>query len=325
MTVTPGAGGTSGTIGAAIDVGSNSIHLLIAAVGVDGGVAYLRSLLDESVLLGLGAIVDREGSLPPDAGEATVAAIADYVERSRAIGAGRITLVATEPFRRAANRSVVQADVLRATGRPLHLLSHEAEAELTLLGVTRGRPATDRLLVMDIGGGSTEIILAAPGSDPLVGAIPTGSSRLTSALVEHDPPSWFEINSLRAEAKRLLDGMPAGHPERGVLVGGSGTNLCRLMRVESAVLDRDRLEKAFAALASTPAAELVATRGVNLRRARQLAAGAAMAEAVLLRYELERLEVSDASLREGAILAAWLVDDAWPERLSELVAGNPEG
>ena len=173
-----------------------------------------------------------------------------------------------------------------------------------------------------------EVILVAPDSDPVVGAMPTGSARLTAAFVEHDPPSWFEIDALRAEAKRLVEGLPAGHPERGVLVGGSSTNLCRVTPEEIVpgvpqVLGLGRLERAFAVLATFTAAELVAKRSVNLRRARILTAGAALAEAVLIRYGLERLEVSDASLREGAILAAWMAGDAWPDRLPQLVAGVP--
>ncbi|MEO7118751.1 MAG: hypothetical protein ABIZ34_07250 [Candidatus Limnocylindrales bacterium] len=307
-------------VGAAIDIGSNSVHLLVAAVGTD----LLEPLIDESALLGLGAIVDRDGSLPTEAVEATVTAVAGYVARAQSLGAARVTVVGTEPLRRAANRSVVQADVLRASGVPLVVIGHEAEAELTLLGVTRGAPVQDRLLVMDIGGGSTEIILAGPGADPVVGAMPTGSARLTAAFVEHDPPSWFEINSLRAEAKRLVDGLPGGHPERGVLVGGSSTNLCRVTPEDAAgepsTITRGRLERAFAVLATLPADELVTRYSVNARRARILAAGAALAEAVLLRYDLERLEVSDASLREGAIIAGWLAGDAWQERLADLVA-----
>jgi len=308
-------------VGAAVDVGSNSVHVLVAQIGE----AALLPLLDESVLLGLGAIVDREGRLPAEACDATVEALRRYVARAKELGARRITLVATEPVRRASNRSVLQADVQRATGLPLHLLSHDAEAELTLLGVTHGRHPTEPLLVMDIGGGSTELILVTPGGDPVVGALPTGSSRLSAAFVTHDPPTWYEINALRAEAKRLVDAMPSGKPERGVIVGGTGTNLVKIRHdgADTSTLSAAQLEGAFALLTSRPAADLVTAFAINLRRAGQLAAGAALAEAVLLRYELLALEVSDSSLREGAILAASLAGEQWPERLSQLVAPQP--
>jgi exopolyphosphatase/pppGpp-phosphohydrolase len=304
-------------IGAAVDVGSNSVHLLVAQIGDEG----LLPLLDESVLLGLGAIVDREGRLPANACDATVEAMRRYVERATELGARQITLVATEPVRRASNGSVLQSDVQRATGLPLHLLSHDAEAELTLLGVTNGRHPTEPLLVMDIGGGSTELILATPGGDPVVGALPTGSSRLTAAFVSHDPPTWYEINALRAEAKGLVDAMPSGKPERGVIVGGTGTNLVKILRDGApGNLSASQLEGVFSLLTSRPAADLVTAFAINLRRAGQLAAGAALAEAVLIRYALPGLEVSDSSLREGAILAASLAGEHWPDHLSRLVA-----
>jgi exopolyphosphatase/pppGpp-phosphohydrolase len=304
-------------IGAAVDVGSNSVHLLVAQIGDEG----LLPLLDESVLLGLGAIVDREGRLPANACDATVEAMRRYVERATELGARQITLVATEPVRRASNGSVLQSDVQRATGLPLHLLSHDAEAELTLLGVTNGRHPTEPLLVMDIGGGSTELILATPGGDPVVGALPTGSSRLTAAFVSHDPPTWYEINALRAEAKGLVDAMPSGKPERGVIVGGTGTNLVKILRDGApGNLSASQLEGVFSLLTSRPAADLVTAFAINLRRAGQLAAGAALAEAVLIRYALPGLEVSDSSLREGAILAASLAGEHWPDHLSQLVA-----
>jgi exopolyphosphatase/pppGpp-phosphohydrolase len=303
-------------VGAAVDVGSNSVHLLVALVGEDRA----EPLLDESLQLGLGAVVDREGSLPADARKAAVSAIAGYVEQARVMGAERITLLATEPLRRAANAAALQDDVEHATGLPLHILEHVAEAELTLLGVQHGRPATEPMLVLDIGGGSTELILAGAELDPMVGALATGSSRLSAALVRHDPPTWPEIQALRAEATRLFAGMPDGRPERGVAVGGSGTNLTKLLELDRlAPLDAGSLERAVRLLAEQPAADVVASRLINLSRALQLAAGAALLEACMARYGLARMEVSDASLREGAALAAAIAGDAWPQRLADLV------
>ncbi len=312
--------GGAAEVGAAADVGSNSVHVLVAQIGPES----LVPLLDESVLLGLGQIVDREGRLPKEACAATVEALRRYVANATQLGARRVTLLATEPVRRASNRSVLQADVQQATGLPLHLLSHDAEAELTLLGVTHGRHPREPLLVMDIGGGSTELILVTPGGDPVVGALPTGSSRLTAAFVAHDPPTWYEINALRGEAKRLVDAMPSGKPERGVIVGGTGTNLVKILEgAERGTLTAAQLEGVFSLLTTRRAAELVDAFMVNLRRAGQLAAGAALAEAVLIRYELPALEVSDSSLREGAILAASVAGDGWTERLSQLVRAEP--
>jgi exopolyphosphatase/pppGpp-phosphohydrolase len=304
-------------VGAAVDIGSNSIHLLVAVVGPDG----LRPLVDESVQLGLGDVVDREGHLPAESRDAVVAALSAYARKAAELGAAEITLLGTEPLRRASNRSVIQADVLRSTGQPLQLLSHDAEAQLTLLGVTEGRRPDAPMLVVDVGGGSTELIVAGPGRQLVVGALPTGSARLTATFISHDPPTWFEINALRAEATRLVGTLPLADVARGVAVGGSATNLARVPADGSPQdrLERAHLERTFAVLTSRSVRDIAATHAVSPRRAQQLPAGAALLDAVLARYGLASLEVSRASLREGAVLAA-SHGAHWLERLPALIA-----
>jgi len=307
-------------VGAAVDIGSNSIHLLVAALGR----SRLRTMVDESVQLGFGSVVDRQGRLDAEARAAGVEILRGYVDQARTLGAEHITLVATEPLRRASDRSVFQADVLRATGYPLHVLSHEAEAELTLLGVTAGHRPRAPLLVLDIGGGSTELIVATPDADPVVGAMATGSARLAAALVAHDPPTWCEIGALRAEAVRLFAEMPQARPARAIVAGGTGTNTNRLLgRIRLGVLDARLLDRAMTALALHPADVIAAQTGLSGRRVRQLAAGIALVEATLSRYGMPRIATSDASLREGAIHAAARAGDAWPDQLSSLIDGDP--
>ncbi len=146
-------------IAAAIDVGSNSVHLLLTELDGDAP-AVLR---DESVLLGLGAMVDLEGCIPDDGAAAAIEALIGYVEAAEDEGAESITLLATEPLRRASNRTHFCDAVEEATGLRLHVLSHEEEAMLTVLGVLDGEPVDEPLLVLDIGGGSSEIVLLEPG------------------------------------------------------------------------------------------------------------------------------------------------------------------
>jgi exopolyphosphatase/guanosine-5'-triphosphate,3'-diphosphate pyrophosphatase len=314
----PQDGGSS--IRAAIDVGSNSIHLLVAAVDASSGT--LTSVTDESVQLGLGDVVDREGRFPEPTLRTILDAIGRYAQRAEALGAGPPIVMGTEPLRLASNRSVVQAEILRTIGCPLLLLSHAAEAELTFLGVTSGRPPERPVAVVDVGGGSTEIVLAAPGRDPVVGSIAIGSARLTATFVANDPPTWFEINALRAEAERLAAGLPAPDTqlplERCIGVGGSATNLVRLVE-PGAALDRPALERAFSILARDTALAIAARYGVSVRRARQLPGGAALLDAILARYGVASLDVSTASLREGAVLASVRGGERWLERLPEMV------
>jgi exopolyphosphatase/pppGpp-phosphohydrolase len=313
-------------IAAAIDIGSNSVHLLVASVAA-GKPTVLR---DESELLGLGAVVDLEGTIPEPERLAAIEALSAYVALAVADGADPITLLATEPLRRAANRSRFCVEVEDAVGRPLNVLSHEEEALLTLLGVTGGQEPAVATLVVDIGGGSTEVVIYAPDEDPVVGALPVGSARLTGAFIEDDPPTVDELAAVRGEARRLAAGLPVGHPVDGVVVGGSGRNLVRLVdafdgphdpaidtRAHGAI-DARLIERAFEIVAANPASELLARSGLRERRIRQMAAGAALIEAVMLEYHLDRLAVSDASLREGAIVAIASAGDAWRERLETL-------
>lgn len=312
-------------VGAAVDVGSNSVHLLVADVAP----AHLVSLLDESMLLGLGDLVDRHGVLTTGAREATLSALEGYVARARSLGADPVTLLGTEPLRRAADSASLVEGVRERLGLRLHVISHAQEAQLTLLGVLGGEPAREPLMVLDIGGGSSEIIVAQAGSDPLVAVLPTGSARLTAALVAHDPPAADEIAALRGAASALLPDLPAspqGPPRRCIVTGGTGTNLAVIVRgarqAGTFVIDRPRLDAGWRVVSSLASSDLAAAHGLNLRRARQMAAGMAILEAALARYGLVELEVSTASLREGAIRAAALAGDAWPERLADLVAGR---
>jgi exopolyphosphatase/guanosine-5'-triphosphate,3'-diphosphate pyrophosphatase len=303
-------------VGAAVDVGSNSVHLLVGLVGPGG----VQPLIDQSDLLGLGRIVDREGHIPVEARGALVATVRTYAATAAQADAQHLTLLGTEPLRRASDRSVVQADILAAVGSPLNLLSHEEEAYLTLLGVTAGEPPREALLVVDIGGGSSETILASPGGDPVIGTLATGSARLTQAFVEHDPPTWLEIGLLRAEAARLVDALPGGHPTRCVMVGGTASNLVKLAPGMSDRIELARLGEVWGSLSLHPADGLVATFAVNRRRAGMLAAGTALVEALMVRFRLPMVEVSAASLREGAVLARAFAGDRWLTRLPELCA-----
>ena len=312
-------------IAAAIDVGSNSVHLLLTELGGE-------VLRDESVLLGLGAMVDMEGFVPDEGVAAAVEALAAYVGTAEDEGAGSITLLATEPLRRASNRTRVCAAVEEATGYPLHVLSHDEEALLTVLAVLDGEPVAEPTLVLDIGGGSTEIVLLEPGADPVVGVIPVGSARLTAQHVEDDPPIDSEILELRAESHHLFSSLPTGHPRRGVVVGGSGTNLIRLTTDEGdeeapdpGLIDTRRTARAIDIVQATPSAELVATYGLRKRRVRQMAAGASLIEAALDCYNLEAVEASDASLREGVLIARDAAGEAWRASLVSLVSGDRAG
>ncbi len=306
-------------MGAAIDVGSNSIHLLVARVGTPQTMARrgLTVLDDRSQLLGLGEAVDQEGKLLLEQRRQIMSGIAEYLLLARSMGASHLTLIGTEPFRRAANGHDVALEVGAITGIPFHVITERTEALLTFLGVTAGVLPTEPLVVVDIGGGSTEVSIHTPGAPLNVLPLAIGSARLTRSTVKHDPPTAREMDALDAAAQAVVGDLPrqkwpAGAP-RTVFVGGTSTNLARLGLLTRAGLAEDRRT-----LAKLSSEEVVEHFGVRPERARQLAAGAAIVAALLDRLALDTAGTAEASLRDGAIIAAARFGDAWPARIAEL-------
>lgn len=309
--------------GAAVDVGSNSVHVLVARLGrpATAGRRGLKVLADRSELLGLGDSVDIHGEVPRDQIAQVLATLHEYRELAAQLGAEPMMLMGTEPLRRAANAADVVAEVMRQLGLTLHVVSVRQEAELTFLGVTGGRPPPDPLIVIDIGGGSTEISLFVPDEKLSVVALPVGSARLTSQVVEHDPPTGAELDRLHdaaADIRRQLPTPPTngrhGRPT-AVFVGGTATNIARLGRLTRGGLAEDRRT-----IARMPSQAITELFGVRPRRARQLAAGAAIVEVMLDHYGLDEAHVSTASLRDGAILAGFRLGATWPDHLDEMVS-----
>lgn len=307
-------------LGAAIDVGSNSIHLLVAELAPPQTLVRrgLNTIDDRSLLLGLGEVVDRLGHIPDGQRGQIMTGIAEYLLLARTAGAENVTLIGTEPFRRAPDGEEVAHEVAVLTGLPMHVISEHTEALLTFLGVTGGMTPTEPLVVVDIGGGSTEVSVYEPGKALTVLPLAIGSGRLTRALVKHDPPTARELDRLRDAAVQAAQELPrmkwpAGKAPRAVFVGGTATNLARLGVLTQAGLVEDRRT-----LAKLTSAQVVEHFAVRPQRAVQLAAGAAIVAALLERLDLNVAVTAETSLRDGAILAAARFGDAWPDRLSDL-------
>jgi exopolyphosphatase/pppGpp-phosphohydrolase len=306
-------------VGASVDVGSNSVHLLVARVNDH----HLTAVADESVFLGLGVRVAEQGTLGVVARAELGEAVAGYAATARSLRASTITVVGTEPIRRAADAPSIVAEVRRASGVPLHVLTHEEEAYLTVIGVTEGRPHADDSLVVDIGGGSSEFCLVGPDGPPRAHGLRLGAGRLTQRFVAGDPPTAVEIEAMRAEARRVVADGPKGAPRVIVAVGGTVSNLLKVVRygVTEGTLSRNENARALALLQAEPA-ELAARRhGVKPLRARMLPAGAVIVEAILDHYAADVIQVSDAGIRDGAILAVAHAGHAWRDRLPVLAHG----
>ena len=306
-------------IGASVDLGSNSVHLLVAAVAGH----ELRPFADESVFLGLGAAVDDHAHLGVARRAGLVDALVAYAATSRRLGASTITFLGTEPIRRAADAARIVSEVEDASGVPLHVLSHEEEAYLTLVGVTGGRPVLHETLVVDIGGGSSEFCAVAAGGLARVAGLQLGSNRLTMRFVRDDPPRTDQIDAMAAAADEILrDALPA-EPTDLVAVGGTASNLLKVTAAgtDDRNVTRQRVAEALATLTTRPAADTSERFGVNPTRARLLPAGAVIVDALMRRYGVDQVRVSEEGMREGAILVAQHAGRAWRDRLAELAHG----
>lgn len=306
-------------VGASVDLGATSVHLLVAAI--DGH--RLIPLADESVFLELGRSVAQRGYLGGAARAELTSTLARYASTARDLGASAVTFIGTEPIRRAADAAVIVAQVGAATAAPLNVLSHEEEAYLTIVGVTAGRPVGHTTLVVDVGGGSSEFCVVAPATRPSAAGIRLGASGLTDRYIAHDPPTAAEVAGMLAAAVAALQAAPDADPAEVVAVGGTASNLVKLVSDPGGdpFLTRERLQSAMAELLRQPAAVVAERHLLNPRRAGILTGGAAIMTAILERYGVDRLRVSEAGIREGTVLAVAHAGPAWRDRLADLAHG----
>jgi exopolyphosphatase/guanosine-5'-triphosphate,3'-diphosphate pyrophosphatase len=313
------ASGSERRVGAAVDLGSTSVHLLVAAVADH----RIESIADESAFLGLGEAVDASGVLGQAGRRTLVDAVGQYASVARDAGAGAITFIGTEPLRRLADASRIVYEIFGATGVPLHVLGHEEEAFLMLIGVTEGRPVDHDLLVVDVGGGSSEVIMVGPGRRAEAAGLPVGAARLTGRLVTADPPTPGELDALRGAAAAALAAAPEFRPAEVVLVGGPASNLIKIVPggIDSRRLTPADLEAAFRLIAEQPADSVAARHGLRPARARILGAGAAIVEAIMTRYGVSAVRIADGGIREGTVLAVAHAGPSWRDHLARIAHG----
>lgn len=205
---------------AAIDCGTNSIRLLVAADG--------RDVTRQMRIVRLGAGVDRTGRLDPAAIARTEAALVDYAHTIDRIGVDAVRMVATSATRDASNRDEFVAMVRSVLGVEPEVVSGEEEARLSYAGATAGVPVDYPVLVADIGGGSTEVVLGdRPGPSGVRAArsVDIGCVRLTERCLHSDPPTAGEIAAARADIAAALTTAAATVPlaDAAAFVGLAGS------------------------------------------------------------------------------------------------------
>jgi exopolyphosphatase/guanosine-5'-triphosphate,3'-diphosphate pyrophosphatase len=186
-----------------------------------------------------------------------------------------------------------------------------------------GRPVEHGVLVVDIGGGSSEFVSIGPGRRAVAAGVRVGAAALTARLVEHDPPTTDELAALRAAAREAVATAPDAKPDEIVLVGGTASNLLKVIPDGSVErrLGQAELDVAFRIVAADPADAVAVAHLVKPARARILGAGAAIAEAIIERFGVPQVRVSEAGIREGTVLAVAHAGVHWRDRLEELAHG----
>lgn len=298
---------------AVIDIGTNSTRLLVARV--DG--RRVGQLERRSTVTRLGQGVDSSGRLADEAMQRVYDVLAEYKEAIDSSGAERVVVLATSAVRDSDNGDEFRAEVKERFGFDLRTISGDEEARLTFIGATSARDdAEEPTLVIDIGGGSTELVIGRPGGAEPDFHVSTqaGSVRQTERHLHDDPPSAGQLDALRDDVRGIFD---AGAPHavrdgvtRGIAVAGTATQLARVDRgatggsVHGHVLELDSVRDMLARLASVPLEERRRTPGLDPKRAPTIVAGAAILVEALQAFGLDHVEASETDILHGAALAA---------------------
>jgi exopolyphosphatase/guanosine-5'-triphosphate,3'-diphosphate pyrophosphatase len=282
---------------AAIDIGSNTTRVLVAEP-LDG---QLKKVMEQRAYTRISKAVDGDGAILASKVEEVGELVATQVRLAQELGAETIRAVATAAIREAANGPEVAAAISAACGVEVEILDEEEEGRLAFIGATKalGHPAEGTIGVVDVGGGSTEVILGTvDGGVEKVRSWPVGSGVLADELISGDPPSASEIRKVRDRIDDIFAGVEIPHPDQAVAVGGSATSMRRLV---GAVLEYETLERGIRVLSADPAADVARKFELDPRRVRILTTGVLLLEKV---SELlgQPLQIGKGGLREGVIL-----------------------
>jgi len=298
---------------ASMDVGTNTVRLLAAEV--DSGV-IVRRVLDLRANTRLGEGLRATGIISDEAAERTVRAVSEFMERLSTHYPDGVSVVGTEAIRRAGNAEWFISTVKERTGVEIETISGEEEARRMLMGVRAavGDIAGDGpKLVVDIGGGSTELVATHDFTDCAAASVQVGAVTLYEEHIEHDPPLAGELDMLREHARELLA------PEGGLLSGGrrligtAGT-ITTLAAVELGLkeydpavvtgheITRGALETVLERLSATDSSGRLEMPGLESGREDVIVSGAVLLGVIMDISDSGSILVSDYGLREGNLL-----------------------
>jgi exopolyphosphatase/guanosine-5'-triphosphate,3'-diphosphate pyrophosphatase len=298
---------------AVIDIGTNSTRLLIAEVA-DGEIA--TELARDSRVTRLGAGVDATGRLSEEAIARVTAVLEDYGQQIRAARPARALALMTSAVRDSANGAQFAALIATKFGLAAHILSGEQEARLTFLGATAGRAGPVRTLVIDIGGGSTELVLGRGAEICFHASLQAGVVRQSERHIRSDPPSAAELEAVADDVRYQLEAAVPTSVRSGVqlaiAVAGTPTSLAAIAqrlepydrtRVHGYVVDAAQRDEILRRLAGMDLPSRQRVPGLHPQRAATILPGIVILREVMALFALGEIEVSERDILHGAALA----------------------
>jgi exopolyphosphatase / guanosine-5'-triphosphate,3'-diphosphate pyrophosphatase len=293
-----------------IDIGSNSTRLLIADVA-GGRVAPVER---RSTVTRLGRGVDLSGQLATEAIEATCAVIDPYVATCEEFGVERVDAIATSAVRDASNGGAFVAELRERFALSARVLNGEEEARLTYLGASSEHSPAVPTLVIDIGGGSTELVVGEGREVEWHVSLQAGVGRHTERHLVHDPPTPVELEALAADLRGLIEKARAEAPDAdaGIAVAGTPTSLAAIemelvpydpAKIHGHVLKLRSIQRMLSQLASTPLEQRREIPGLHADRAPTIVAGVVTLVEVMRAFGLEEITVSEHDILYGAAIA----------------------
>jgi exopolyphosphatase/guanosine-5'-triphosphate,3'-diphosphate pyrophosphatase len=295
---------------AVIDIGSNSTRLLVA--DVEGG--RVSPVERRSTVTRLGRGVDLSGQLAAEAIEAACAAVDPYVATLQELGAEKVDAIATSAVRDASNGSAFVAELRERFALSARVLDGEEEARLTYLGATSETSPQVPTLVIDIGGGSTELVVGEGRMVEWHASLQAGVVRHTERHFVHDPPTPVELEALAADLRGLIEIARAGAPraKAGIAVAGTPTSLAAIemelvpydpQKIHGHVLELRSIQRMLSRLAATPLERRAEIPGLHADRAPTIVAGVVTLVEAMRAFDLERVTVSEHDILYGTAIA----------------------
>lgn len=316
---------------AAIDVGSNTVHLAVARPLPDR--FDLELLADETEMVRFGADINATGQIGPERLEKALGVLNNQVHTAHQHGATALLGIATEGVRAASNSAEVRDRIARETGLDLCIVTGEQEAALTYWGAISGEePLARRRAVLDLGGGSMEVVVGTGTHVEWRVSLPLGSGAMHDKYAFADPPQADQLERVRQVTSDTLAKEAVPLPVHEVIaVGGTATILAIYALRSPAIPDPEnmsppgtpflhtrlgwltaaQLATIIAELEKVPSSEVANRYDISPARAPLLAAGAEVLRTTLARLGADRMRISRRGIREGAILAYSRSGDGW--------------